>query len=75
MNLWMLLLLNLWRLCSSVIQARMNETGGEGLDVDLCDFVRKSWTYASITSLFGRHLLGIWPDIYEDYWECDSKIQ
>ncbi|PGG99271.1 hypothetical protein AJ79_08608 [Helicocarpus griseus UAMH5409] len=51
------------------------DASGEWVTLDICDFVKKRMTLASITSLFGSHLRKIWPRIYEDFWEFDEVVQ
>lgn len=46
----------------------------EWKEVDLVEFVRKAWTIASVISLFGMHILELWPRIYEWLWEFDENI-
>ena len=43
--------------------------------LDLCEYVKETWTHASITSLFGPHICSIWPDIADWLWDFDRHFQ
>jgi ATP-binding cassette subfamily D (ALD) long-chain fatty acid import protein len=43
--------------------------------LDLCAFVKDTWTHASITGLYGSHIYTIWPDVERWLWEFDKNFQ
>ena len=43
--------------------------------LNLCDFVKDSWTHASITGLYGSHIYSIWPDVETWLWDFDQHFQ
>lgn len=43
--------------------------------LDLCDFVKRIWTHASITALFGTHIYEVWPDVDTWVWDFDRQAQ
>lgn len=44
---------------------------GEWITVDLKSFIMRHYLLASISSLFGTHMLDNWPTVYEDFWSYD----
>lgn len=46
----------------------------EWQQVDLCDYIKSSWTEASIISLFGTHIFEIWPNLEEWLWKFDKHL-
>jgi hypothetical protein len=60
------------------IDARFPENVEERYEwetLDLCEYVKSTWTHASITALFGTHIFEIWPDIGRWLWEFDQHFQ
>jgi ATP-binding cassette subfamily D (ALD) long-chain fatty acid import protein len=51
------------------------ESSYEWHTVDLCEFVKHTWTYASITGLFGSHIYSIWPQVGTWLWDFDRHFQ
>ncbi|RDW62298.1 cytochrome P450-13 [Coleophoma cylindrospora] len=47
----------------------------EWVRMDLGEFVKKTWTRASIVALFGSHIFTIWPRIEDWLWEFDEHFQ
>lgn len=47
---------------------------GDWTTLDFCDFARRHLTHASIPSLFGSHLMKIWPRVYEEFWTFDQYL-
>jgi len=43
--------------------------------LDLCTFVKETWTHASITGLYGSHIYTVWPDVERWLWEFDKHFQ
>lgn len=43
--------------------------------LDLCEFVKYTWTHASITSMYGSHIFSIWPGIETWIWDFDQNFQ
>ncbi|EEP81767.1 predicted protein [Uncinocarpus reesii 1704] len=44
----------------------------EWVTLDLRSFIMKHYLHASAASLFGTHLLDLWPTISEDFWAYDE---
>jgi hypothetical protein len=51
------------------------ESSYEWETLDLCEFVKHIWTYASITGLFGSHIYSIWPGVETWLWDFDQNFQ
>jgi ATP-binding cassette subfamily D (ALD) long-chain fatty acid import protein len=49
-------------------------TSGDWVAMDFCNFAKRHFTIASIPSLFGSHLMKVWPRAYEDFWEFDENL-
>ena len=45
---------------------------GDWVTLDFCDFSRRQFTLASIPSLYGSHILEIWPGAYEEFFDFDA---
>ncbi|KAL2008818.1 hypothetical protein VTN00DRAFT_7012 [Thermoascus crustaceus] len=43
--------------------------------LDLCTYVKSTWTHASITALFGSSIHTLWPDIDTWLWDFDAHFQ
>ena len=43
--------------------------------LDLCNFVKDTWTHASIIGLYGSHIYSIWPDVETWLWGFDQHFQ
>ncbi|PGH12922.1 hypothetical protein AJ80_06527 [Polytolypa hystricis UAMH7299] len=48
---------------------------GQWVTLDLCEFVKRHMTMASIPSLYGSRIVDMWPRLYEDFWEFDAVMQ
>lgn len=42
--------------------------------VDVTSLLRRCWTLASVTAVFGTHIRRIWPDLNEDFWDFDAEM-
>lgn len=43
--------------------------------LDFCDFAKRHFTLAAIPSMYGSHLLELWPQAYEDIWSFDDDLK
>lgn len=59
-----------------VFQARLSEvdTGGNGVQINLYEWVREQALYASMVSLGGTKLLEMYPNISSEFWAWDEGL-
>jgi hypothetical protein len=43
--------------------------------IDLCEYVKSTWTRASTIALFGTHVYKIWPDVEGWIWRFDKHVK
>jgi hypothetical protein len=47
--------------------------GGSGwVTLDCYEVVRRHFTLSPIPSLFGSHIMEIWPDVNQNFWKSDE---
>jgi hypothetical protein len=43
--------------------------------LNVCSFVKATWTHASIIGFYGSHIYSIWPDVETWLWDFDHHFQ
>lgn len=60
-------------LCEDIDRRFPSTTEWETLDI--CDYVKKTWTHASTIALFGSNFWSLWPDAGPWLWDFDASFQ
>jgi ATP-binding cassette subfamily D (ALD) long-chain fatty acid import protein len=60
-------------LCEDIDRRFPSTTEWETLDI--CDYVKTTWTHASTIALFGSNFWSLWPDAGPWLWDFDASFQ